>query len=380
MNRTRVARFAGVALLAVGLAVPMSVPANAAPGAQAASGSMIAALQRDLGLTAAGALARINQENRANATARSLTTQLGAALAGTWFDAASGRLVVAVTDATMVEKINATGATAKVVSRSAAQLDAVKSRLDAAEASAPASVTGWYVDVMSNTVVAEVFGNDAAGLAWATSRGAKVQHVSQAPVPLWNLIGGQAITTGGARCSLGFNARAGTARIVITAGHCTNIGSSWSGVGGTIGTRRGSSFPGNDYGAITVTSSAAVSTALVDRYSSGSDVTVAGGSQAQPGSSTCRSGSTTGWRCGTIQAHNQTVRYSQGTVTGLTRTTACAQPGDSGGSFVSPNGATRVQAQGMTSGGSGNCSTGGITFHQPVQEALGAFGASLVTG
>ncbi|HEV2780733.1 MAG TPA: S1 family peptidase [Actinophytocola sp.] len=379
MNRSSVARFAGAALLAAGLATTLSVPAMSAPAAGQSTG-MLAAMQRDLGLTAEGALARIDQENRANAAAQALTAQLGSTLAGSWFDAATGKLVVAVTDASRVQAVHAAGATARVVSRSAAQLDAQKSSLDAAEASAPKSVTGWYVDVTTNSVVAQVLGNDPAGVAWAAAKGARTEYVAEAPRPLWNLIGGQAITTGGARCSLGFNARAGTARIVITAGHCTNIGSSWSGVGGTIGTRRGSSFPGNDYGAITVTSSAAVSTALVDRYSSGSDVTVAGSSQAGVGSSICRSGSTTGWRCGTIQAHNQTVRYPQGTVTGLTRTTACAEPGDSGGSFVSPNGATRVQAQGMTSGGSGNCSTGGIIFHQPVNEALSAFGATLVTG
>jgi streptogrisin C len=73
---------------------------------------------------------------------------------------------------------------------------------------------------------------------------------------------------------------------------------------------------------------------------------------------------------------NQTVAYPQGTVYQMTRTTACAQPGDSGGSFVS---STR-QAQGVTSGGSGNCSTGGTTFFQPLNEILSVYGLTLVTG
>jgi streptogrisin C len=105
------------------------------------------------------------------------------------------------------------------------------------------------------------------------------------------------------------------------------------------------------------------------------------GCVAAVGSSVCRSGSTTGWHCGTIQATNQTVNYGGGDIVrGLTRTNVCAEPGDSGGAYVSPNGATRVQAQGFTSGGSGNCTSGGTTFFQPVNEALSRYGVSLVTG
>ncbi|SEQ43136.1 streptogrisin C, partial [Streptomyces radiopugnans] len=47
-------------------------------------------------------------------------------------------------------------------------------------------------------------------------------------------------------------------------------------------------------------------------------------------------------------------------------------PGDSGGSYISGN-----QAQGVTSGGSGNCRTGGTTYHQPVNEILSAYGLTL---
>jgi streptogrisin C len=340
---------------------------------------MLAAMQRDLGLTVDQVYARVAQESRAAAAESTLRDQLAGSFGGAWFDSSAGKLVVAVTDASKAGQVNAAGAEARVVKHSAAQLDAVKSSLDLRESNAPKSVTGWYVDVASNSVVASVVGNDAAGLAWAAANGVRSEYVAEAPRALWNLIGGQAITTGGSRCSLGFNARSGSARYVITAGHCTNIGTTWSGVGGSIGRTAGSSFPGNDYGIIQVTSTAAVSTPLVDRYSAGTDATVRGSTQAGVGSTICRSGSTTGWRCGTIGAHNQTVRYPQGTVTGLTRTSACAQPGDSGGSFVSPN-STSVQAQGVTSGGSGNCTTGGTTFHQPVNEVLSRFGLTLVTG
>ncbi|MGH3313685.1 MAG: trypsin-like serine protease, partial [Streptomyces sp.] len=64
----------------------------------------------------------------------------------------------------------------------------------------------------------------------------------------------------------------------------------------------------------------------------------------------------------------------EGTVRGLTRSSVCAEPGDSGGSFISGS-----QAQGTTSGGSGDCSYGGNTYYQPVNEALSAYGLTLST-
>ena len=87
------------------------------------------------------------------------------------------------------------------------------------------------------------------------------------------------------------------------------------------------------------------------------------------GASVCRSGSTTGWHCGTIQQHDTSVTYAEGTVSGLTRTNVCAEPGDSGGPYISGS-----QAQGVTSGGSGDCTCGGTTYYQPVNPVLSAFG------
>lgn len=130
-----------------------------------------------------------------------------------------------------------------------------------------------------------------------------------------------------------------------------------------------------DFGKVDVTSSAWSLSGTVNRYGGG-DVAVKGSAEAPIGASVCRSGSTTGWHCGTITAKNQTVIYiNGGLVGGLTETTACAEPGDSGGSFITGTG----QAQGMTSGGSGDCKEGGETLFQPVKEALNAYGLTLVT-
>lgn len=38
-------------------------------------------------------------------------------------------------------------------------------------------------------------------------------------------------------------------------------------------------------------------------------------------------GATSGWHCGTIQAKNQTITFPGGTITGLTRTSVCAEAG-----------------------------------------------------
>ncbi|MGO1241333.1 MAG: S1 family peptidase, partial [Cellulosimicrobium funkei] len=192
------------------------------------------------------------------------------------------------------------------------------------------------------------------------------EETTESPRPLIDVVGGNAYTIGGgSRCSVGFAVQGG----FVTAGHCGSTGARTSGPAGTF---RGSSFPGNDYAWVQV-DAGNTPVGAVDNYAGGR-VAVAGATQAPVGASVCRSGSTTGWHCGTVQAYNASVTYPQGTVTGLIRTTVCAEPGDSGGSLLAGN-----QAQGVTSGGSGNCSSGGTTYFQPVGEILSAYGLTLLT-
>ncbi|MFD8704769.1 S1 family peptidase [Kitasatospora sp. NPDC059648] len=112
----------------------------------------------------------------------------------------------------------------------------------------------------------------------------------------------------------------------------------------------------------------------VNDYAGGA-VTVSGSTEQTVGGSVCRSGSTTGWHCGTVEEQNATVNYQEGSVYGVTRTDVCAEPGDSGGSFISGD-----QAQGVTSGGSGDCSSGGETYFQPVNLIHSTYGLTLATG
>ena len=306
-----------------------------------------------------------------------LAKRLGSRSAGSYVDRATGRLVVAVTDATTATQVRQAGAVPRTVARSGAALNRISAAI---ERSVTISGTAWAIDPAANQVVLSyddtVTGARLAAVRKAAARhGAAVRLERVAGTFSTRIAGGEAIYASGGRCSLGFNVRdsAGT-DFFLTAGHCTNIGSTWyanSSRTTVLGTRAGSSFPGNDYGIVRYTNTSIAKTGGVYLYGSGTqDITSAG--TPAVGQTVRRSGSTTGVRSGTVTALNQTVRYAEGTVSGLIRTTVCAEPGDSGGSLFSG-----TTAYGLTSGGSGNCSTGGVTFFQPVTEALNAYGVNV---
>ena len=350
---TRGSTFRRTALTgALGLAV---VAALAAPAAQAAPAAPSAA---------APAAATADGQSAALAKA------LGAKSVGSYVDTA-GKLVVNVTDQASAAQVRAAGATARVVTRSSTQLAAVQ----AAFGRTRVVGTAYAVDPVANQVVLTVYGQaKGAGLATllatARSYGSAVR-VERVSTPLASTItGGDAIYGGQFRCSLGFNVRnsAGT-YFFLTAGHCGNIASSWyanSAHTTLLGTRAGSSFPGNDYAIVRYSTSFTNHPGTVGSQ----DITSAG--TPSVGQTVTRRGSTTGVHSGRVTALNATVNYAEGTVTGLIRTTVCAEGGDSGGPLYSG-----TRAYGLTSGGSGNCSSGGTTFFQPVTEPLSVYGVSV---
>ncbi|QTR03898.1 S1 family peptidase [Saccharothrix algeriensis] len=358
--------------LAAALAVAGSLStttAQAAPAQRDQTTEILAAIQRDLGLTAGQARDRLAADKTSSDTARELRKRLADRFGGAWIDQ-SGALTVGVTAQSDLAQVGR--GRGKLVQRSERALDAAKATLDRNVAKAPQSVPGWYVDLPTNTVVVKSHADELpAARAFVAASGVDASAVryvrtDEAPRPLIDVIGGNAYNIGsGSRCSVGFSVNGG----FVTAGHCGTTGASTSGPSGTF---RGSSFPGNDYAWVQV---AAGNTprGLVNNYSGGT-VQVTGSQDAAVGATVCRSGSTTGWHCGTIQARNSSVSYPQGTVTGLIQTTVCAEPGDSGGSLLAG-----TQAQGVTSGGSGNCRTGGTTYFQPVNEILQAYGLTLIT-
>ncbi|MFN2478059.1 MAG: S1 family peptidase [Pseudonocardiaceae bacterium] len=248
--------------------------------------------------------------------------------------------------------------------------------LDSRSGSVPNSVTGWYVDPTSNSVVVSTTDDAAARTFAAGQRNVRIEHVNARPRLMSALRGGDTITTSvGGRCSVGFNAISGHTRYIITAGHCTKLGGTWSGPDGTaIGPVAKTTFPGHDFGLVEVTSTAWQQTH--DVASDHGYLNVAGDKPAAVGDQVCLSGSTTGYHCGQVETVGETVNYGDGdVVNGLTGTDICAEAGDSGGSIMSG-----TQAQGTLSGGSGGCLLGGKTYYQPIQEVLSTYGLALITG
>ncbi|SCG64555.1 S1 family peptidase [Micromonospora halophytica] len=309
--------------------------------------------------------------------AASLADRLGDRAAGAYADA-NGKMVVTVTDEAAARQVRAAGATPKLVTRGAAVLNAATAEL---ERSAKIPGTAWWTDPATNQVVVSVDSTVTGAKlervkAAAARTGGAVRIEAEAGTLSTRISGGQAIYAGGGgRCSLGFNVRSSSGvKYFITAGHCTNISSSWysnSAQTSYLGSRYGTSFPGNDYGIVRYSNQTTTQPGNVYLYNgSYRDITRSG--NAYVGQSVQRSGSTTGLRGGSVTALNATVNYAEGSVYGLIRTNVCAEPGDSGGSLFS--GST---ALGLTSGGSGNCRTGGTTYFQPVTEVLSRYGVSV---
>jgi streptogrisin B len=230
----------------------------------------------------------------------------------------------------------------------------------------------WYVDAAADRVVVTadrtVSPAEVATIkksAGANAGAIRIKHVLGVFRPL--LSGGDAIYGGQYRCSLGFNVVKGSTYYFLTAGHCGKLADTWytdSSHSTLIGPTISYSFPGNDY-------------ALV-RYDNTSLSHPGGFSVADAfvGESVKRDGSTTGIHSGTVTALNVSVRYVgrlHGVVDGLIETNVCAEPGDSGGPLYDG-----TKALGLTSGGSGDCTSGGTTFFQPVREAANAYGVTVL--
>jgi streptogrisin B len=228
----------------------------------------------------------------------------------------------------------------------------------------------WYVDAVTDRVVLTVDSSVSAGEvatikreAGAAAGAIRIERATGVFRPL--LSAGDAIYGSRYRCSLGFNVSSGNTYYFLTAGHCGKVEKTWytsANRSTVIGPTRGYSFPGDDY-------------ALV-RYDNPSLSHTGGFTVADPfvGESVTRKGSTTGTHSGKVTALNVTVRYQGGgLVRGMIQTTVCAEPGDSGGPLYDGQ-----KALGLTSGGSGDCRTGGTTFFQPVGEAVSAYGVSML--
>jgi hypothetical protein len=376
---TTLTKLGVAAALAMSGLVVAPAAQSAPPSAQLSPG-LVSSMRAAFGLTEHQALVRIDQESKATRQAPSARAAAGSSFGGSWFDQDKGVLVVGVTDAAAAERVRATGAEARLVERTATELDRLKDRVDALSAAGkvPSAVTSWHPDPRSGAVVVDVQpGVQTARVAEFLADARKIGPIEvntkgvAAPVPFAaGTVGGDPYYTGNVRCSIGFSVHGG----YVTAGHCGRTGAqvygwdrSWQ------GQFAGSSFPGNDYAWVR-TGGGWWNVPVVLGWGTVPDRLVRGSWEAPVGTSVCRSGSTTRWHCGVIQSRNETIHYAQGDVHQMAGTTVCAEGGDSGGSFI-----TGDQAQGVTSGGYGNCSSGGRTWFQPINEILSTYGLALLT-
>ncbi|RSN40327.1 peptidase S1 [Amycolatopsis sp. WAC 04197] len=195
---------------------------------------------------------------------------------------------------------------------------------------------------------------------------------ASAPAPLG---GGSVLQSSAAtRCTAGFAAVSGNTGYLIASSACGKPGDTIRSAGRVVGVVVGVQTPPT--GAIVIRVTNTTDWRLVGSIPpTAPRVTITGSVEAPVGASVCRYGATTGWHCGTIQAKNVSITFPDGTLTGLTRTSVCAEPGDNGGPFVSG-----AQAQGVLVGGSGNCSSGGSTYFVPVNRILSAYGLTILAG
>jgi streptogrisin C len=368
----------GPAALGDARADATAIVAGAAPIPPA----MAVALQRDLGLTPEQAVDRLARELAAGELERRARAELGTHYGGAWLAGPDQQLVVAVTDVGDVARVRALGAQPRVVARSADALATVKATLDAAARPDP-SVSSWYVDEAANTVVVRAApAAKPVALAFVEASGAdatavRFEESTERITDLADVRGGDIYYNSNLEeCSIGFSVTSiptPTAGGYVTAGHCGAVGTETrDGSFGPLGTVRGARYPGRDQGWVQVDPGWTLRP-FVNTYGSG-NLNVVGWREAGVGASVCRSGQRTRWRCGTIQARNVTTNTPGGVVIGLTRTSACAEPGDSGGPYLAGQ-----QAQGVASRGSGTCASGGLSYFQPVVTALAEFKLRLVT-
>ena len=392
------------------LSLVVAMTASAAGSSDQMSAAVRAAMQRDLGLTSAQLAQYLKTEHLAALQEKQLAKTQGSQFAGSWIERkpdGSFQFVVATTS--LRPQSAADGVEVRSVRHSLAELNASKAQLDtmlSQGAKVPKGVYGWYVDVQSNSVVVSVGkGQQQAGIDFVAASGADAQNVrfvteEEQPRLHATLKGGLGYLRNPGdgylyACSIGFNVSQGSTPGYVSAGHCGDAGEpvylegsagtgpQWT-LGPQFGTFAASNFPnpgqtGNDWSWVKVLSGNTQSPTV---YGWGKgDATVHGSTPAGVGTAICRSGRTSGWRCGTIEATGVTVNYSSGeTIVNLTRTTACSEGGDSGGSFITGPG----QAQGVLSGGSGDCkgkqpNNRTRSFFQPLLPILSAYNLTLLT-
>ncbi|MCX5386990.1 S1 family peptidase [Streptomyces sp. NBC_00083] len=378
-----------------------AVPAHGASGADASPATggqyqkdMVHALAGSLGISDDAAVRRLDSQAHQQAVLAALRGP-DADPRGAWFDSA-GRLTLNVADAQAAHRVAAAGLKARISAHTSDELDRVKAELDRAAAhGVPAGVRGWGVDPAVNKVVVQVGDKvteaDQAFLREAESYGSAVavrsgdgKAVSMATA----IYPGSRMDYGNHYCSVGFGAQDSSGRqVLVTAGHCVETSPDlyYDGTHFAKGTttRFHHGRDSVDMGLASVDNGTTI-TPQIGTWGNGSNVAVSGSRRAPAGSDVCKSGATSHWTCGSITSYNYSVTYTDPgqpatLVTNVGLSDVCDLGGDSGGPWVSGN-----QGQGMTSGGqTDNQCDGvygqGVSYFEPLSDALQYYGLTLNT-
>ncbi|GAA4524162.1 S1 family peptidase [Amycolatopsis samaneae] len=308
----------------------------------------------------AGPLAFAQLQEASITQATQVTDALGTASGGFYLD--NGKAVVTVLDDAAAKTVRDSGLTAKKVAHSFAALTGAKNALDGIGA---APQTAWGIDTSTNQVVVTVFGAASPATAKKVTEAAgrlgdsvRVEH--EAGRLELHIADGDAIRNSTNRCSLGFNVKRGGQPYLLTAGHCTNLGGTWSG-GDVTGARIvESDCPGADSGLLTRPNGTGPG-----RINTGQAITRAAAPRV--GERIQKQGSTTGGGGGTVKSVDQTVNFDVGVLRHEFGTSAHTDHGDSGGPAY--DGSTGL---GTLSGGNSTTS-----YFYPLTLELQSYGLTL---
>ncbi|GAB78434.1 streptogrisin C [Austwickia chelonae] len=350
-------------------------------------------LSKHYGLDNDTAKKRVAAQDEFSKEAKKASDELSGDSAGSYIDQKRGVLVVQATKDEAKNKVKGKikekDTEVKVVSRSMSTLENQAKQLTDKLGD---KLVSARIDVQNNRVVATVKKDqvDPAKDSAKGMDGVEVEGTDAVITPQKNIYGGQQIEFNGGRCSIAFNATKDGKDVFITAGHCMSGRSPFTHNNQPLATPVAGEFPGADMGYAAL-NQGWTGQPGVDKWN-GRGVAVQGSEEAPVGAAVCKSGRTTQWTCGTIQAKNVTVNFSRlkggGTdrMTGLTQASACTEPGDSGGAWISG-----TQAQGITSGGAGRPGPQGrnlcmekfgrpnVAYFQPLKPALQKYGLQLKT-
>ncbi|WP_330172307.1 S1 family peptidase [Streptomyces sp. NBC_01498] len=181
----------------------------------------------------------------------------------------------------------------------------------------------------------------------------------------------------GVRCTIGFNASGAVGRVGLLPKVCAQIGGNWyadSARTVLVATSTGVLLPTDNYdlGIVRYVSSTTVNPVGEVSLLGAGTLDITGAASPAVGQRLCHVGVTSGVRCGSVTGVNLTVNFPQGTVYGLFRSNICSEPGDLGGPAYSGS-----VALGVIVASSGNCTSGGATYYQPVLPWLSTYGVTV---